>query len=116
MDDMVIDTIGLMDALQIKRVHLVGVSMGGMIAQALAIKAPHQVISLKFIMSTTGNRSLPKPSLCFGLKMFSSPPKDEKVFLPHAMKMWQVLHGEYYEFDAKRIADLISRAVKRGGI
>jgi pimeloyl-ACP methyl ester carboxylesterase len=114
LEDMVADTIGLMDGLHIKQAHLVGASMGGMIAQALAIKAPKRVISLTSIMSTTGNRSLPKPSLRFGLKMFSSPPKDEKAFLPHAMKIWQVLHGEHYEFDAKRISDLINHAVKRG--
>ncbi len=114
LDDMVADTIGLMDGLHIKQANLVGASMGGMIAQALAIKAPQRVISLTSIMSTTGNRSLPKPSLRVGLKMFSSPPKDEQAFLLHAMKIWRILHGEHYEFDAKRISDLISRAVNRG--
>jgi len=114
LDDMVADTIGLMDGLDIKQANLVGASMGGMIAQSLAIKAPHRVISLTSIMSTTGNRSLPKPSMRFGLKVFSPPPKDETAFLPHAMKIWQVLHGEHYEFDAKKISDLISNAIKRG--
>jgi pimeloyl-ACP methyl ester carboxylesterase len=114
LDDMVTDTIGLMDGLDIKQAHLVGASMGGMIAQTLAIKAPRRVISLTSIMSTTGNRSLPKPSMRFGLKVLSPPPKDEQAFLLHAMKIWQVLHGEHYEFEAKKISNLISRAIKRG--
>jgi pimeloyl-ACP methyl ester carboxylesterase len=114
LDDMVMDTIGLMDGLGIKQANLVGASMGGMIAQALAIKTPHRVNSLTSIMSTTGNRSLPKPSLRFGLKVLSPPPKDAQAFLPHAMKIWKILHGEHYEFDVKRISDLISRAVTRG--
>ena len=114
LDDMVADTIGLMDGLDIKQAHLVGASMGGMIAQLLAIKAPSRVTSLTSVMSTTGDRSLPKPSMRFGLKILSPPPKDEQAFLPHAMKVWKVLHGEYYEFDAKKISDLIRRAVNRG--
>ena len=114
LDDMVADTIGLMDGLNIKQAHLVGASMGGMIAQLLAIKAPNRAASLTSIMSTTGDRSLPKPSMRFGLKVFSPPPKDKQALLPHAMKIWQVLHGEHYEFDAKKISDLISSAVKRG--
>ena len=114
LDDMVADTVGLMDGLNIKQAHLVGVSMGGMIAQLLAIKEPNRVTSLTSIMSTTGNRSLPKPSLSFGLKVFSAPPKDNKAFLSHGLKIWKVLHGKHYEFDAKRISDLISQAILRG--
>ena len=114
LDDMVADTVGLMDQLGVKQVNLVGASMGGMIAQALAIKAPHRVISLTSIMSTTGNRSLPKPSLRFSLKVFSSPPKDRQAFISHALKIWKVLHGVHYEFDAKKITNLMSRVVNRG--
>ena len=114
LDDMVADTVGLMDGLNIKKVHSVGASMGGMIAQALAIKQPHRVSSLTSIMSTTGNRSLPKPSLSFGLKVFSSPPEDKKALISHAIKIWKILHGKHYEFDTKRIFDLINLAVIRG--
>jgi pimeloyl-ACP methyl ester carboxylesterase len=114
LEDMAKDTLGLMDSLKIQQAHIVGASMGGMIAQVMAIKAPQRVLSLTSIMSTTGNRTLPKPSMGFGLKVFSPPPKDPQDFLPHALKIWQVLHGKYYEFDQKRISDLIRHAISRG--
>ena len=60
--DMAKDTIGLMDALGIKSAHLVGASMGGMIAQEIAISFPQRVRSLTSIMSTTGNPKVPPPT------------------------------------------------------
>lgn len=62
LDDMANDTIGLMDALKLDRVHLVGISMGGMIAQHVSAMAPARVQSLTAIMTTTGNPKLPRPS------------------------------------------------------
>ncbi len=61
-DDMARDTAALLDALAIPRAHVVGASMGGMIAQSLAANAPTKVASLTSIMSTTGKRSLPQPT------------------------------------------------------
>lgn len=61
-DDMARDTLALMDGLGIGRAHVVGASMGGMIAQNLAAAAPHRVASLTSIMSTTGDRRLPPPT------------------------------------------------------
>ena len=61
-DDMARDTLGLMDALGLARVHLVGASMGGMIAQNVAALAPARVASLTSIMSTTGSRKVPPPT------------------------------------------------------
>jgi len=60
--DMAHDTIGLMDALKLESAHLVGISMGGMIAQHVAALAPNRVTSLTAIMTTTGNPKLPRPS------------------------------------------------------
>ena len=58
--DMANDTVGLMDVLGIKSAHLVGASMGGMIAQEIAISFPQRVRSLTSIMSTTGNPKIPR--------------------------------------------------------
>src|SRR5882724_2657871 len=57
--DMATDAVGLLDALGIAAAHVVGASMGGMIAQAMAIAHPARVLSLTSIMSSTGDRSLP---------------------------------------------------------
>jgi len=61
LDDMARDAVGLLDALQLKRAHLVGASMGGMIAQNLAVLFPRKVATLTSVMSTTGSRKLPPP-------------------------------------------------------
>jgi pimeloyl-ACP methyl ester carboxylesterase len=62
LDDMARDTAALLDALEIPNAHVVGASMGGMIAQNLAAKFPHKVASLTSIMSSTGRRGLPGPT------------------------------------------------------
>ncbi len=61
--DMADDTAGLIDALGLDRPHVVGVSMGGMIAQSLAIDWPSKLRSLTSIMSTTGNRRVGQPTM-----------------------------------------------------
>jgi pimeloyl-ACP methyl ester carboxylesterase len=62
LDDMARDVVGLLDALEIDRAHVVGASMGGMIAQLVAADHPTRVRSLTSIMSTTANRGLPGPT------------------------------------------------------
>lgn len=59
--DMADDALGLMDALQVQRFHVLGASMGGMIAQHLADRAPQRVQSLTLIMSSSGAPGLPEP-------------------------------------------------------
>ena len=61
MQDMAGDALGVLDALGIGRAHVVGVSMGGMIAQRVALAAPQRVLSLSSIMSSSGARYLPGP-------------------------------------------------------
>lgn len=63
LEDMAADTLGLMDALGIERAHLVGASMGAMIAQLVATAHPSRVASLTSIMSTTGEKRLPRSKL-----------------------------------------------------
>lgn len=65
LSDMADDAVGLLDALNINRAHLVGVSMGGMIAQETALGHPERVLSLTSIMSTTGNLKVGQSSPWF---------------------------------------------------
>ena len=60
--DMAADAVGLLDALDIDRAHVVGMSMGGMIGQQAAISFPERVASLVSVMSTTGNRRVGQPT------------------------------------------------------
>ncbi|MGB6118860.1 MAG: alpha/beta hydrolase, partial [Mesorhizobium sp.] len=62
LDDMAADAVGLLDALGITRAHIVGASMGGMIAQIVAARYPDRCLCLVSIMSTSGDRRLPGPS------------------------------------------------------
>jgi pimeloyl-ACP methyl ester carboxylesterase len=74
LDDMADDTVRLMDALGVERAHVVGASMGGMIAQLVAINHAERAKSLISIMSTTGRRDLP-PGDRETLSVLFAPPK-----------------------------------------
>src|SRR6202012_4854318 len=74
LSDMAQDVIGLMDALKIRTAHLVGASMGGMIAQEIAITFPERVRPLTSIMSTTGNPKVPPPTREATAMLMAPPP------------------------------------------
>jgi pimeloyl-ACP methyl ester carboxylesterase len=75
LDDMAKDAVGVLDALGIQRAHIVGASMGGMIAQMVAANHPEKTLSLLSIMSTTGNRALP-PAKPEAMAVLMTPPAD----------------------------------------
>lgn len=75
MDDMALDVIGLQDALGIKSAHIVGMSMGGMIAQKLAINHANRAKSLTSIMSGSGNPDLP-PGKPEATRFITNPPEN----------------------------------------
>ena len=114
LSDMMSDTRGLLDALEIKNAHVVGASMGGMIAQELAINHPHRVISLTSIMSTTGNKKLPKPSIAFSFKMLKPPPKDANKAVEYGKHVWRLIHEQHYPFNEQKVVGLITLALQRG--
>jgi pimeloyl-ACP methyl ester carboxylesterase len=106
------DTIGLMDALAIDRAHVLGVSMGGMIAQHLAIEHPGRVRSLTSIMSSPGGRYLPRLAAMRALlrPMGKTLAEAEQRFVD----VWRVIGSPAYPLDEDRLRDVARRAFARG--
>jgi pimeloyl-ACP methyl ester carboxylesterase len=114
LDDMADDTLALMDALKIDKVHLVGASMGGMIAQCIALKSPARVSTLTSIMSTTGNRSLPRPKLKVSAKLLKSVTREIEAYVAQSLDIWKMLHGEHFPFDQESVEKTIRNSWQRG--
>ena len=101
LSDMAEDTVGLMDVLGIKSAHIVGLSMGGMIAQEIAISFPQRVRSLTSIMSTTGNPKIPGPTREAMAVLMAPPPKSKEEYLARYGNTWKVLRaGSFPEDEA----------------
>jgi proline iminopeptidase len=79
LDDMAADAVGVLDALHIPKAHIVGASMGGMIAQIVAGRYPDRVKSLTSIMSTSGRRGLPGPTKEARKVLFAKPPSADRI-------------------------------------
>ena len=113
LDDMANDVIKLLDTLNIEKVHLVGASMGGMIAQLVTLLAPHRVFSLTSVMSTTGNRKLPGPKGKVRAAVLKPAPKTREQYLKHAIHLWTLLNGNVIPFDEERVLKTVSKGYDR---
>jgi len=114
LDDMARDTVGLMDALGLSKAHLVGASMGGMIAQLVAIHFPERVRTLTSIMSTTGERGLPPPKPEVWAAMTAPPPLTVEAFIETNVRVARLLRG-YSDADEDAAARArAARAAARG--
>jgi pimeloyl-ACP methyl ester carboxylesterase len=103
--DMAADTVGLLDALGIDRAHIVGASMGGMIAQEIAMLYPQRVKTLTSIMSTTGNPKLPQPSREATALLMAAPPATYEEYLTRFSQTWRLLRvGSFPEDEAKDLS------------
>ena len=112
--DMAADSVGLLDALGIAKAHVVGVSMGGAIAQEIAINFPDRVRSMTSIMSSTGDPKLPQATPeAMGVLMAPPPATKEEYFQSHA-RTWQVLRGPGFPLDEARDRVRAERAYERG--
>lgn len=113
--EMAADAVALLDALGIERAHVVGASMGGMIAQLVAIGYPDRVRSLTSIMSTTGNRRLP-PARPEALAALLTPPPPNATLeqiVPHVTKVARAIGSPAYPADTARLQERIERDYRR---
>jgi pimeloyl-ACP methyl ester carboxylesterase len=117
--DMAKDTVGLLDALSIPSAHLVGMSMGGMIAQQVAISFPQRLRSLTSIMSTTGNPRVPPPRREATAILMAPPPNTKEEFLARFAQTWKVLRVGYFPqdeaFDHARAERVFTRGLSAAG-
>jgi pimeloyl-ACP methyl ester carboxylesterase len=115
LEDMMLDTVALLDILKLEKVHLVGVSMGGMIAQLLTIHHPERVNSLTSIMSTTGNKTLPKMSDKIRKNLMSKPISDsDEHMLDFHIKRWQAFGSLDYPAELTSLTEYVKSILERG--
>jgi len=113
LSDMADDAVGLMDALGLDRAHVCGLSMGGMIAQTMAIESPDRLASLISVMSTTGQPDLPGPTPEAMQAMVSSPPWERSAYIRYLTGVYRAFSGGSRAFDDRLAADISARAYDR---
>jgi pimeloyl-ACP methyl ester carboxylesterase len=114
LDDMAADAIGLLDHLGIGATHVVGASMGGMIAQLMAINHPERVLSLVSIMSTTGNRRVGRPQPRVAMRMLRRPQGDREGYIEDHMETYRVVGSKGFDFDEEHRRERAGRCFDRG--
>jgi pimeloyl-ACP methyl ester carboxylesterase len=114
LDDMADDAIGLLDALGIERVHAVGASMGGMIAQVLAIRHPDRLLSLVSIMSNTGGRRYGQPALRILPLFLRGAPRSREAYVERTVKTFRAIGSRGFDFDEAQVRRTAERSYDRG--
>lgn len=114
LSDMAADARGLLDELGVERAHVVGTSMGGMIAQTFAIQSPERIASLTSIMSNTGARgaSFPKPRVLRTL--LTRAPSDRAANIDHFVKVFRAIGSPAYPMPEARMREVAGAAYDRG--
>jgi len=114
LEDMAGDVAGLLDHLGVERAHIVGASMGSMIAQTLAVTHPERVLSLVSIMGNTGSRLSGQPTLRASKALLGVPPKDRDGYIEHTVKTFALIGSPGFERDEADLRELARTTFDRG--
>jgi pimeloyl-ACP methyl ester carboxylesterase len=108
------DSLGVLDTLGIARAHIVGASMGGMIAQRVALAAPDRVLTLTSIMSSSGARFLPGPKPQVLAALMSRPHgRSEAALADHGVKIWKLIGSPAFPTDEANLRAQVIAANRR---
>ena len=99
LEDMANDAVGLLDALGIEKAHICGISMGGMIAQTMALNHQQRVLSLISIYSHTGNPALPPPTPEALEYLVTPPPMEREANITFTLDVWRAFSGKGFPLD-----------------
>ena len=112
--DMALDTVGVLDALQVDRAHIVGLSMGGMVAQRVALMAPQRALSLTSIMSSSGARGLPAATPAVTRQLLSRPKgKGKQAAIEHSVKLFMTIGSPGFPPDEAFLRERVTIATER---
>ncbi len=114
LDELASDAVGLLDHLEIEAAHVVGASMGGMIAQLIAITHPDRVLSLVSIMSTTGNRRVGRPHPRMALRMLRPARRDRAGYIEDHLETYRAIGSSRFAFEEEQKRERAARCFDRG--
>ena len=112
-EDMADDAVGLLDALGIEKAHICGISMGGMIAQTIALNHRERISSLISIYSHTGNPALTWPTPAAMEILLTPPPEQREAYIDYAIKVCHVLSGSHFPPDEDWLRNIAAQAYDR---
>jgi len=111
--DLALDALGVLDTLAVRKAHVVGVSMGGMIAQRVALAAPQRLLSLTSIMSSSGAAGLPQAAPEVLGALVTPPPADPAQALEHFTKLYRLIGSPAFPADLEPMRERIVLGLQR---
>jgi pimeloyl-ACP methyl ester carboxylesterase len=114
-DDMADDVLGLFDALDLDTVHVVGASMGGFIAQTVALRHPERVRTLTLIMTSTGSVRVGRPSLRVMLRLARrrAPATDRELAIEETLRIFRLIGSRGFPVDDERLREIAGASYDR---